>query len=516
MGDFLWFRGEFFTTEDGDPYVTAAFQLRWLRSLLLAAILKSSALILSPPRHGKTDLLTHLVLWAICRFPNIRIIWIGPTEDLAADIVGASVLEHLESNGPMVAAFGGEGFKPARGKKWTRGMFTVATRTVSGIKSPTWTAIGWTGTTLSRDADLIVCDDIEQDKTVEQPHMREKSRRRAITSLFSRRTKRVATWFIGSRQHFDDLWRYFLENPKFDCIVERAHDLACKVDPDDYAAHVDCMLFPEVNPYSWLMEMRDDARSLGGEHLYEMVYLNMAHPSGITAFSAEVIDQCLDRGRMIGELPKVDAGSGGIHLVAGLDPSGVGYQAAVLWAFQVQPELRMWLVDLDNRSGGGIEVAEQLICEEWAVKYPGLRAWIVEENLYHGAIVKRLEPWAIRHGVLVEDYQTRQQKTDPRVGIPGMQPLFAQRQIELPYGSVDTMVKVDEFRKQFIYWDPNYQTRHHKKGTKSDLVMAAWFPMEYIRSMQHQMTADMGIQYAQSYSSFRGSQWSTAPWGRTA
>jgi hypothetical protein len=97
-------------------------------------------MILSPPRHGKTDLLIHFVIWLICKNPNIRILWVGGNEDIAKNAMG-SVLDQLEFNELLIEEICGPGvkFKPKTksAKSWSQSGFTVGTRTVTGIKSPT-------------------------------------------------------------------------------------------------------------------------------------------------------------------------------------------------------------------------------------------------------------------------------------------------------------------------------------------------------------------------------------------
>ena len=65
-------------------------------------------MILSPPRHGKTELLIHFAIWQICKNPNVRIMWVGGNEDIAKNAVG-SVLDHLDSNDKLIEEFCGPG-----------------------------------------------------------------------------------------------------------------------------------------------------------------------------------------------------------------------------------------------------------------------------------------------------------------------------------------------------------------------------------------------------------------------
>ena len=97
LQDFKDFRDRYFKTETGDLYETANFHENWIHNIVDAIEHGKQQMILSPPRHGKTDLLTHFAVWQICKNPNIRIMWVGGNEDIAKNAVG-SVLDHLENN----------------------------------------------------------------------------------------------------------------------------------------------------------------------------------------------------------------------------------------------------------------------------------------------------------------------------------------------------------------------------------------------------------------------------------
>ena len=145
LTSFEKFRDRYFLTEMGKPYETAKFHKKWIKNILKSIKDGTQLMILSPPRHGKTDLLTHFAVWQVCKNPNIRIMWVGGNEDIAKNAVG-SVLDHLENNEKLIEDFCGPGetFKPKSrtGKTWSSGQFTVKTRTVTGIKSPTMVAVG--------------------------------------------------------------------------------------------------------------------------------------------------------------------------------------------------------------------------------------------------------------------------------------------------------------------------------------------------------------------------------------
>lgn len=517
VSDFLWFRGEFFLTEDEEPFANPDYMVVWIESIMATFVTRGRLMILSPPRHGKTELLTHLVIWLVCRFPNIRIVWVGPNDDLAQDVVGASILEHLEFNDRLVDAFcpPGQTFAPPqRGRRsWNKEAATVATRTVFGIKSPTLKFMGRGGTLVSRDADVIICDDIEQDKSVMQPGTREKTRMWATTSLFSRQTAKTAVVYIGSRQHPDDLAQHLLDNELVEAIVESAHDSNCEIDRNDpaqYDRHVDCMLWPEQRSYAWLKEMEILAETMGGRDTFEMVYLNKAHGRGLVVFEATDIVPCRDKNYRVGVIPRGIEG-GSIRLIAGLDPSGTGYQAAFLWAYQVQPELRMWMVDLENEEGGGIAQARGTIMG-WHQKY-GVTHWVIEENLYQGGIIRdeKIVEYRNAHGLSIEGHWTYGDKWDPYLGVSTLKPLFVARQIVLPYGDPESQAKSDLYQRQLTHFSDAPRNRNTRGGYKVDLVMASWFPMGAIRRAVGAYVAELGIHYEEE-AAFSASDWDLPIW----
>ena len=446
LDDFVEFRDKYFLTEQNIPYETPEFQKRWIDAILETIKNGKRLMVLSPPRHGKTDLLTHFCVYMICKNPNMRIMWVGGNEDIAKNAVG-SVLDHLENNEQLIQDYATyEGFRPMNksGKSWSTSQFTVATRTVSGIKSPTLVAVGKGGKILSRDADLIISDDIEDHGSTVQPSARENTKNWWTTTLQSRKEEHTGMVVIGSRQHPDDLYNALLNNDAWETIVERAHDLEIPLDQEsnDQDEH---MLWKGKRSHKWLMEQLAAAETTGGRAIFEMVYLNKAVPAGMELFGAEMIDSCLDRSRILGDVPPHTA------LIAGLDPASTGYQAAVLWAYN-QKTGQLWLVDLRNDLGGGISKALKVM-QEWHEQY-FLSHWIVEENGFQKAIGqdKEIKNWAGVNGVRIEGHQTYKNKWDPVFGVTAMVPMYEQQKINLPWGNPQTQRKVNVLRQQLIYF----------------------------------------------------------------
>jgi len=502
------FRDRYFKTETGEKYETADFHQKWINSILTAIDEGNEQMILSPPRHGKTDLLTHFAVWQICKNPNVRIMWVGGNEEIAKNAVG-SVLDHLEHNQKLIEDFciPGQAFKPKNrsGKSWTAGQFTVATRTVTGIKSPTMVAVGKGGKILSRDTDLIIADDIEDHGTTIQPSAREQTRQWWTTTLSSRKEEHTAIVIIGSRQHPEDLYNFLLENPQMHKIVEEAHSAECVKPETEFAEHTDCMLWEKKRSYKWLYSRLQAAETTGGKAIFEMVYLNKAFAEGIAMFDVEEIDSCRDSNRIIGQVPA------GVKLIAGLDPASTGYQAAFLWAINTDTG-KMYMIDIENQKGGGIIQARKTI-KKWHEKY-NLAHWVIEENGFQRAIRQdtELREYCARMGIYLEGHQTQKNKFDPIFGVGSMRELFKQQLISLPYGSAESETKSNIYRRQLIYFSTG-ASKQSGRNNKSDVVMASWFPMRVVRRLQKERLAEVGLDYKPSFGEWDLSNMNEAPWG---
>ena len=506
LEDFDDFRQRYFQTEQGIAYETADYHKRWIESIMNAIDNGGQHMILSPPRHGKTDLLIHFAVWLICKNPNIRILWVGGNEEIAKNAIG-SVLDQLESNELLIEEICGPGakFKPTSrtGKSWSQSGFTVGTRTVTGIKSPTMVGIGRGGKILSRDCDIIIADDIEDFSSTMQPASRRNTKNWWTTTLGSRKEEHTAMVVIGSRQHPDDLYSALLENEAWETIVEEAHDSMCTIPEFEEKEHNDCMLWADKRTFKWLMDRKRDAQTTGGLQRFEMVYLNKAQAQGLSLFNPEVIKLCYDPNWDIGEIPN------GAYLVAGLDPAATGYQAGFLWAVETtNSDINLTMVDMENHQGGGLEEARNLI-KKWFEMY-GCYHWVIEENGFQKAIRQdeKTREYANLHGIKLEGHETHKNKWDERFGVTALAPMFQDKKIKLPFQGIDAQTKSITYTKQLSY----FASKGNKNSYKSDIVMASWFPMKVIRNLQKLTYAEIGLDYTPSYEGYSMLDLNEIPW----
>jgi hypothetical protein len=517
---FVRFRDRYFEQarrgEEIVRFVNKEYHRKWIRAILRAILLGEQQMVLSPPRHGKTELLIHFCVWLIVRNPDIRIMWVAKNEEMAEDMVGA-VKDHLANNTQLIEDFlGSEGrYKPKRGG-WGRLKFRVAARTITGQKASTMVGVGWTGTILSRDVDVIILDDVIDDRNTAQPGQREANRHKLVTAIDSRNETHTAFFIIGSRQHWDDFYGYLIEDANWGTIVEQAHDDNCPQDPHDLEAHYECMLWPEKHPYSWWYQKWQSQTAMGLEHLFEMVWQNRPRPSSRISFPKEALLAARNRDRRIGDFGwfHTEDEHGDLvprfpfQLVAGLDPAAVGHQAAWLWLYR-HSNSRRYMLDADNPLGGGIDQFLDLLVA-WHEKY-GLRHWVVEtaniQRLYLDD--SRIRKEASQRGIALDRHQTGENKVDKEYGIPAMGHWYIEEMVDLPYGDDRSRELVDAFTRQALNFDPD-DVRKRKRT--ADLLDASWFPLKVLRALMTERVGRAEVTYEPMFAEYETTSYEGVPW----
>lgn len=502
---FLEFRPKYFQ-DRGKQYTTPPHQERWARSIFRVLVLGERSVILAPVRHGKTELLTQICIFLWMLDPNIRVLWVSATTKIAKKPV-AKMRAVLMQNERLIKDFAPEGtfVPPLRDpRSWGSEEFTLATRTDFNVSGPNVLAFGRDGTILSMNADIIIVDDIESKGSVTQKAIRDETKEWWVTQLGSRIEEHTGLFVIGSRQHPDDLYGTLIADPGWDVHVEKAHDPACDIREEK--EHVDCMLWPEYRSHKWLMAQKREADKYSPTY-FDMAYQNVSRSEGIVVFPEEVVRGCVSLDYAAGSLPKRPKESGALELVAGLDPAISGFQAAVLLAYQTEPELRIWLVDLENTLGGGVGAAATLM-DKWSEKY-GVHYWVVEENLL-GQVEKYQEIRAVkaRRGLMVQNWRTDRNKNSQHYGVTSLATLFNEKIMVLPYATPESRDLSDKLILQLSGWDESNSRSKSRSGMKDDLVMALWFAWDPIRRARQDYNTERGADYG----GYDATDFDVAPW----
>ena len=515
-------------------------------------------MLLAPQRHGKTSFMVRQCLYRIANSPNIQIIIVGKTLDLAKKIVGV-IRQYLENDPRFAEIFlpPDTSFRPPgkRGLSWTNEEFTVSTRTKI-LKSPTMVAIGIGGSILGRDADLIAIDDPIDRKMCLSPTERAKVKEWFFTDFNSRIESHTGVIYIGSRQHKEDLPAEIIKNnasrmstgseADWKVLIYRAHSSSCHInldqhpeDPED--GDNDCILWPQLRTARWLAEQERN----NPEH-FQRNYLN--NPSS-TAFMPVKDDDiqwsyAYDEWISIAtESPHSNKGHNlprtfgsphsGTHFVASVDPAVAKKNAAVLWCYSTLPVLvptdpansaskkipltLRAVVDYAEPRPGSPGVTD--ILKQWHEEYR-VTDWVFETNYFADQIANDtdINDFRASRGLKFHThYTSKHNKHDPRAGLLAMLSSMGARPtgILLPGTTTESQRALTRFVSQMLNYDP--EATHHSSGAKrshldDDLLMAAWFGWYWIESRVKARQDTIVFDYGSGWNDFAPSHWHNVPW----
>ena len=142
-----------------------------------------------------------------------------------------------------------------------------------------------------------------------------------------------------------------------------------------------------------------------------------------------------------------------------------------------------------------------------------LSHWVIEENGFQKAIRqdRSIREFASTHGIFLEGHETYKNKFDPVYGVTAMRPMYQEEIISLPYLSFEAQEKVNLYTSQLVYFS-SAKNKSKSIGTKTDIVMASWFPMRAIRRMQKEKFAELGYEYSPSFTGYESSNMDLDNW----
>ncbi len=453
-------------------------------------------LINTPPEHAKSTTLTiNWVTYRICQDPNVRILLISRTQDMAKKFLHA-IKERLNDNAAyakLQADFGPPGGF-ASGDTWSQTAIRV-NGSDSGEHAYTVQAVGVGGQIYGTRADIAILDDCVD-------HTNHQQFESQITWLQNQVGTRVAdagglTIVIGTRIESVDLYSELLKPHHYvdgESPWTYLTQPAVLEDSDDPAKWV--TLWPVTNrpPVSqkgrryweargwpregrwpmWNGEALKKKRKGMSARNWSMVYMQ-DQVSDDSTFKMEAVQGCVDRARYPGRLMPGQPGHRvhgmeGLYVVAGLDPAAAGFTAMVVLALDRQTGTR-WLLEVVNkRALPPHEMRSEM--ERLTDRYR-INEWRIEKNAYQGSIVqdRLVRDMLNSRGCLISPHFTDSGKWDPDFGVASMATLFdgwetGHNKIRLPSQTQSEAVR--NLIEQLCSWFPE------TKGL-TDTVMALWF-----------------------------------------
>lgn len=448
----------------------------------------------TPPEHAKSTTLTvNYVVWRICQDPNVRILIISKTQDMAKKFLVAikDRLSENEAYAQLQADFGPPGGFAEGAARWAADAIYVAGRD-SGEKDPTVQAQGIGGQIYGSRCDLAIMDDCVD-------HTNHQNFEKQIDWIQNQVGSRVADaggrmLLIGTRMETVDLYseilkpQYYVEGESPWTYLTQPAVLEYADDPKDWIT-----LWPKTNrpPVTIaarkLVQQDEDGlwpmwdgpalakkrRKMRARN-WSMVYMQ-DQVADDAIFKQEDVQGCIDRARYPGRLMAGQSGHRrygmeGTTVIAGLDPAAAGCTAIVVIALDRQTNER-WVLEVVNRRGmppHELRSEIQRLTDRYRIN-----EWRIEKNAYQASIVQDALIRNMLHarGCIISPHHTNANKWDADFGVASMASLFegwreGRNLIRLPSQSQSEPVR--NLVEQLCAWFPE------TKGV-TDCVMALWF-----------------------------------------
>ena len=464
-------------------------------SMVFEAGERDLVMVNMPPEHAKTTSITiNYVVYRICMDPNIRVILVSKTAEMAKKMLYAikTRLTHPKFE-EMITAYAPAGGFDQNSEAWNQTMIYVSDDARdSGEKDPTVQALGIRGHIYGARADLIILDDTVD---LTNAHEYDKQIDWLQSEVISRVSASGSMLVVGTRLAAKDLYselrdphRYPDEESPWSYLSMPAV-LEFKDKPEDWVT-----LWPKSNqpePGSkadtqvadenglfpkWDGSRLSQKRRRVSPRAWAMVY-QQQQVSDDAIFQADALKASINGNRMCGPIPKGmvnqrENGMDGLIIVAGLDPATSGHTAAVVIGLDIKTQKR-YVLDVYNKPGITPEAMREMI-KGWTDRYK-VSEWRIERNGFQGFLVhdRELNEYCSSRGSVIKPHFTGQNKHDSDFGVASMTVLWNGWQdgyqlIELP--STHGQESAKQLIEQLVTWHPSAP-----KNQKTDIVMALWF-----------------------------------------
>ena len=416
----------------------------------------------APRDHGKSTLYAFLLpLWEMVRNPEIRILLVSKTLDLASRFI-TTLRQEIETNERIRALYGN--LKPEKPRAWNReALFLERSR---NIREPTVRALGLYGSCAGLRADLIVADDIIDSETCSFKNQRDRVHRWFLSELTPVLESGGRMLVVGTRKHHDDLYSRLIENPAYRHRIDRAI-------LDEKTRKV---LMPERWSFERLLQDREEI----GTVLFNREKQNEVIDEATALFRREWLEACFDPSLSLGEIPSETA-----FIVQGIDLASVSdpnrafekdTDYSVVMTLAVLPENRVQVLDIWQERGLTPDSLLSELIRQTNRYRP--RLVLIENNAFQHWVEQELKD---RIDWPLEGHTTgRSNKGSFTDGVPSLAALFERGRVRLPCGDERSRHLCGELVNQF-----------HGLGFEKhdDLAMAFWFAVTAARKVWEGRTA---------------------------
>jgi hypothetical protein len=445
----------------------------------------------TPPDHSKSTTVTvNYVTWRICQDPNVRVIIVSKTEDMAKKFL-KSIKDRLAESDTYIDLQTDFGPFSEEAASWSANKIYVG-GSDSGEHSPTVQAIGMGGQIYGNRADIVILDDCVLGSNAHQFLQQINWIQTEVVNRSSSHGGRVV--IIGTRLAPTDLYSeifkpeyYADEKSPWTYLTQPAVEEYAE-DPEDWVTLWPKTNRPPVTKAARALLVQDenglwpakDGKALAKERSktsarnWALVF-QQEQVSEDAVFDPRDLQACTEERRyagrmMAGQPGHRKYGMDGLYVVAGLDPAAVNYTAIVCVGLDRSTGKR-YVIDVFNKSGVLPHQLRQTM-QDWTDRY-SIQEWRVERNAYQQSIVQDIDLQTYMHqrGCLLSAHHTDGKKWDVDFGVAAMALLFknweyGRQSIELPARRNSEGSKA--LFEQLSTWFPETKGR-------TDTVMALWF-----------------------------------------
>lgn len=467
-------------------------------------------IINTPPEHAKSTTITvNYVTYRVCQDPNIRVIIVSQTQEMAKRFLRA-IKDRLAGPNPsyksLQVEFAPEGGFDANSASWTAdAIYVNAEARDSGEATPTVQALGMNGQIYGNRADLIILDDTVTGKNA---HEFEKQIDWIQREVINRLSYPGGTLLlVGTRlapvELYSEIqkpeWYGQDEESPWTYLTQPAV-LEFSESPDDWKVLAPWTNRPPVSLGARrLVETNEEGlypwhsgkalarrRATSSAQNWAMVY-QQEQVTSDAIFHPKKVEASVDGMRSVGLMPRGlpgcrPHGMDGLYVIGGFDPAITGHAAAVVMAVDRMTGIR-WVLDVWTK---GNQKPDDLFdkIKEWTTKYH-INEWSIEKNAMNLMVTQNrdLRNFLGSRGCLLREHFTGNNKNDIDFGVASMSMLFdgaleGKSLIRLPSRSGNESVKA--LCEQLMTWFP-------QSKAKQDTVMALWFAETRAREMVNEI-----------------------------
>lgn len=409
-------------------------------------------------------------LWVLGKDPSKRIAIISNTFGQAQKIV-RTIARYIESSRELHEVF--PGLQP--GDQWTANALTVK-RPGVGSKDPSVQACGVHGNITGSRLELVVLDDVLDFENTRTFSMRQDLWDWFYATVVGRLTEWGRIYCIGTAYHPDDL----------------LHRLAKPVGGGGpgvwYSAR-----FPVVNaqgesswPERWPHARIEQRRVELGAVEFARQMLCKARDDEEARFQREWLEACMERGKGLTLLPRLDILPEGAGTYSGVDigVKDVGpADPTCIFTVLVHPNGDRQPIGIETGKWSGPEIVRRIIATH--EKYHSII--YVENNAAQEFILQFTREQA---NIPVRAFTTGRNKAHPEFGVEGIAVEMQNKKWIIPCdevarGSYRLSPEVDAWVNELLYYDPREHT--------GDRLMASWFAREGARRHEGKKRGSVGI-----------------------